>query len=394
MAKVYLTILSLLIALNVHGQIDFRKGFIIDLANDTTWGYVNFKATDLAYKQCSFKENLEAESKRYSANEIQGYGILNERIYHAKEFTLKDQLPQTSFLEVLVDGAITLYKFESRYLLLKGDRIYELYNQEKEVTINHKKYIRKSTEYLGTLKLLLQDCPEIENEYQNMRLHEKKLTKLITKYNTQKGSKSGLTFREEKNWFAMSYELHVGLTNSHIITQARHINRNFRGKFNSSTQPMVGLNLDFTIPRKTDHISLSLGAHFITQQYENTANTNKIELKAKKLNIPIGVRYYYPINKTIPYFTLGVSGGLAFNTSSRSFTNTPHKSQEIDFFYKRTIGISGGIGARRPLTKKVELMMELRIERGDDNNFQFDRSNHLRQFTTTSLQFSTGIRFK
>src|SRR5688572_17612566 len=108
----------LLILISAHhliAQSDFRDGFIITPSKDTIPGLINYRESARGNNFCEFKKNSsDQEIVTYAPNELFGYGFKNDKFFISREVLLPDSVRKLVFLEVLVEGRITLYMLKER----------------------------------------------------------------------------------------------------------------------------------------------------------------------------------------------------------------------------------------------------------------------------------------
>src|SRR5882672_2033434 len=96
---------------------DFRKGFIITPQNDTVRGYISYREGLRAHKVCNFKASLKQDVVKYEPTQLKGYGFENNAYFASRLAEVRDSVYEQAFLEVLVKGKATLYKYDYFYFL-------------------------------------------------------------------------------------------------------------------------------------------------------------------------------------------------------------------------------------------------------------------------------------
>ena len=91
------------------------------------------------------------------------------------------------FLEYLIHGKVDIYYYRDEsgehYFAQKGDdRLVPLTNDEKSHYANGIEYLQESNQYIGMLKYLFQESPEVSRETESVTLDHKSLIKISKKY--------------------------------------------------------------------------------------------------------------------------------------------------------------------------------------------------------------------
>ncbi len=210
----------ILIAQLAYSQSDFKEGFIITHQGDTIKGLIDYRESNYNYKKCSFKSPANGETI-YLPDEIKGYRFLNDKYFISKQIKIDENNYERAFLEVLVQGKITLYKYSNKFYAEKDDSVfYELSNTIKEQIINGKKYLKADNRYKGVLTVLFSDCSSSSSNLQNLKFIEKALIKSVKTYNKCKNSIS-TSFIEKKPWFRLNMGAAIGLNLSKLSIDPR-----------------------------------------------------------------------------------------------------------------------------------------------------------------------------
>lgn len=166
-------------------QSNFRRGFLLTNSQDTVRGLLRF-ADDVAVStSCFYKPNNKGPISEYPPGTISGF-----RYDHDKFFTSRSVGKSADvFLEVLVKGNISLYKFHDIYFIEKADSaFFELSDDIEEVQIEGEQVRARTRNYTRMLMLMVGDCVEASRIAPSTLLKEKSLIRLVSIYNTCRGS--------------------------------------------------------------------------------------------------------------------------------------------------------------------------------------------------------------
>jgi Outer membrane protein beta-barrel domain len=408
MKKLILLITVICITEFSFSQTNYRNGYVITNARDTLFGLVDYREGAKAYKSCDFKIAKGQSTITYEPGNIIGYGFENDKFFQSKEISIKDQPPKVVFLEVIVMGLVSLYKFEDTYFIEKDNNgLQQLLNETKEVYVDGKRVLKSTNQHIGTINMLVYDCAEIKTKVQKIRLDEKTLTNLVEDYNRCKGEAS-ITFKDKKPWTKAI----VGMTGGINISQLNfNLNQGYEhlaGDFEVSKSPMIGVSLDILSPRLSERISFHGDLLYLTSKYYNYnlfnissyTETNYITIELQQLKIPIGFRYTFPKRNITPYFSIGISSTIHLSSNSKWIQEVESNgvvetySNEALPIKENQLGLWGGCGVLKSISNKLNVFVELRYEQTDGVALNQINTQADLQSKITNFQILIGIRTK
>jgi hypothetical protein len=186
--KKIITIICISLFLNIYilAQSDYRPGFIITNNNDTVYGLIDYSGETVNFKSCKFKYKDADIPVKYLPFDIISYRFLDDKFYISKEIYLNGE-KEKRFLEFLLHGIVDLYYYQDVngefFYIQKEDTLIELKNTKVKTYINGVEYYKKDKKYIGILKYLFIDAPEIQNKIDNLSLDRKSLIKITEDYN-------------------------------------------------------------------------------------------------------------------------------------------------------------------------------------------------------------------
>ncbi len=409
MKKSILLLILTCIAGAGFSQSDYRKGYVITNARDTLRGLVNYQESAKMFKSCDFKASRDRETVSYDAQSIFGYGFENDKFYQSREIVLNNEPAETVFLEVVVKGLLSLYKFQSTYFVEKGtEGLQQLMNETREVVINDQRVMQNSNQHIGTMNRLVFDCVEMREKVQKITLNEKALTNFVEDYNRCKGETSA-TFKEEKPWTRFAGGFAVGLNNSQIEFDVVPGFEHLGGDFEIARSVMVGLTVDMFSPRLSERFSLHADFLYLNSSYHNyhihdraySIERNDVTIDIKQFKIPIGARYTFPERKITPFINAGLSLTLHLSSGSKWVQEIESKSNPVFNTYEREaleitnrpLGFWGGLGVMGSISSKLNAFVEIRYEKAEGiTKYTVDELDV--DSKITNLQVFIGIRTK
>jgi hypothetical protein len=407
MKRFILLITTICIAKMGLSQTDYRNGFIITNARDTLLGQVNYRVGVKSYKSCDFKRSKASNVMVYEPNSIIGYGFENDKFYQSREISIKDQPSKVVFLEVIVRGLVSLYRFEDTYFIEKeGNGLHQLVNETKEVFANGRKLVTYTNQYKGTINMLVFDCDEISAKVGEIGLDEKALTTLIVDYNRCKGVPS-IAFKAKKPWTKAVVGIAGGINFSKLVFETNPDYVYLAGAYEVSKSPMVEISLEVFSPRISERISFYSDILYLTSTYYNYSIVNNISsternyvtIELQQLKIPIGFRYTFPKREFTPYVSMGMSSTIHISSDAKwvqevESNNVVKTNEKEAVTIKNTqLGLWGGFGVIKNVNQKINAFVELRYEQTNGIAPFTVNSSDLKS-KITNFQVLIGIRTK
>jgi hypothetical protein len=385
-----------------YSQSDFRKGFVIRQKSDTAFGFIDYHESSRAYRFCDFKRSEKDAVISYEPGEIAAYGFLSDRFFESRPI-LKDDRREQVFVQVLVKGEVSLYEFDARFLVEKGEQELEpLLNEGKELYLEDGPVIKYSNQHIATLSILLFDCPEVRSALQDVQLLEKSLTTLIVDYNKCKGVEPKL-FKERKPWVKALIGIEGGVNASWIDFDGEAWYSHLLGSFETAISPTVGLSATLLSPRLSEHFAFQAAAIFMRTKYYNykyvdRGSSTKIDyvtIDLQQLKLPIGFQYVFFERTFTPYlmagpsFTLHVASNSTWIQELESGNLVRTQEGEALSIKSSQFGVWAGIGISRNIHHKLSAYTELRYEqtRGIASSIYPDLRSNISNF-----QVNLGIR--
>jgi|GEM_PF-3194220 len=379
-------------------QSDFRPGYFIFGPGDTTRALVNFAKTDV----CEFK--IQNEKKQLSATEIIGFGFDNDRYYSAT--VLAGQ-----FLEVIVDGYLSLYKSDKSFFIKKvKDTLIRLDSGKSEVEGSQSP--STNIQWKGVLKFILKDCDGINGDIDLMRFSETDFLKLTAAYNKCK-NENYVEYKSNNPGLKISPGIGFGVGYSNFGLRNGETVILIPTKFNS-TDPIPILLLNFYSPKISNKISIQaeiqwkrLLTNSSIEGQEAIAFVNReTQLNISFLSLPVYFKYSLPMDKKTMAFYFGFLYDKLLSQKTKVLTTenrdgTITNSELIDpyDFNLPQFGLSTGMSYGISL-KKLSLSTHLRynlqgltadsmLKKDGKFDFEFRRANVLNRL---SLAFAVQLQ--
>ena len=135
--RVFLSLTIFLLTItSCFSQQNLMEGYVIELSNDTIYGYIDFRGDIYNSSKCVFFDQPGSESRIFYPGEIVAYRFPGSRYYISKSIkTISGD--STVFLEYLVNGITSLYYLKDNigdhFFIERGNELYELTDRKSVV---------------------------------------------------------------------------------------------------------------------------------------------------------------------------------------------------------------------------------------------------------------------
>ena len=311
------TIWLLFFSSAVMGQA-FSPGVIITTEGDSVRGFMNYHHSPSSFERLEF-QGMDGTRSTYLPGQINGYKLASGALFLTKTIEGNEV-----FVDVLLGGEVSLFKYKENFAIEKDGQTYLLINTIKEVEISSPSVdnpnrvtrgYKEMKEYVGVLIYLLQDCSSSDVRPSNAVLRQGSLVKLLRRYNQCLGSASKLYEKIPRVDVMFGFRFNPYHSNLTVATNS------FFGQFTGDEIPRKGFSLgplvDFSPRRLRKRLSFLSGftysrEYFIDDALRGSPVSDKY-LNYSKLSVPVLVQFEMPrysikIKKILVY--AGFTGGL------------------------------------------------------------------------------------
>ncbi len=309
--KTKTTIIFLLITLNVtiniFAQNNFLPGYVVTFDNDTIEGFVEKSNARRMYSHCNFKrkENII----KYSPNQIKAYSFSNGKPYIS-------QIVDSSFVEALVLGTISLYRYGSSFIVQKDDQKHTLTYSKKEEIVDGKLMVKHDNMWRNILSYLSSDCPSTQKSLATVSFNEKKLTKFVIQFNKCMNTEY-VEYKNNQPWTKINYGLLISLNSNRLKMENFTSSGTLVKDLYFSSNAAFGFSFNVTSPRISDRISFSAELHYFKASYSAILENNGYHesiINLTTLTLPLSLKYSLPVRKDFICF----QGGISFDQHLKS----------------------------------------------------------------------------
>lgn len=398
---------------NLSANNTFKDGFIINLYGDTIKGYLLEQSSINASKKCVFKTGSDKEKVVYSPNDILGYRFINGKYYISKSInSSQDRDKENVFMEFFIKGIACIYyyvnnKGEHYYIEKAPYGLVEL----SDLDLTKENETKGQLIFKGKLKLIMADCPEIENEINNTQLNYSSLVKLSKDYHqrvcttesciiyerepTPVKVNIGIVFGLSCNKYKFGSELHSDYRPGYHAGVSVGFKNVFlsNDKIGFSADLLVEINSNYTMKPLDNNRYVQVnyrGVEYVVNRHPNHYYVQELPVNIELigLKLPLMVNYNFAYRKISLIPAIGITNKLVLSS------NKEFKIANFENQYGRTIQpyLVGFIG-------KVGIKKTIRNAKGLSFSFVYEyladpfAVNSLLRLRENEFSFQAGFKF-
>lgn len=371
-------LLILILSQSFFAQISFEKGYFIK--NDGKYIVCFIKNIDWKNNPTKFDYKLSENSN-----------ILNEKINNVKEFgidsaskyirntikidrstsninklsAVKDPefKNETIFLKVLIEGKANLFVYEDgnlRKYFFNVDNgkinqlIFKLHKTKHNKVAKNESFKKQIWNNLKCQNINIKDI-------KNLEYKKKQLINLFIDFNNCRNSNYiDYETKQKKKPFNLNFRIGYNLSNLKVVNT---ISDTQFANFDSGSAFRIGLEAEFILPFNKNKWSIILEPTYQYFKSETEAETQSATLNYSAIELPIGIRHYFYINKNSKLFVnanivseISNNSNILLNSGSNIDINKSkdttlglelglkHKNKyTLAFRYQKTDGLSNDI---------------------------------------------------
>lgn len=333
--KPLLTLLFLCLFIAVKAQTNFLPGYIITNEGDTLKGLIDYRSDARNARKCEFKKNTEAPMQEFLPFSIQSYRFNDGKYYVSREVMVDGQ-PTPLFIEYLVNGISDLFYYNNglsyHYFIEKADgKLFELTNEEKEIKLHGRTYLKASKLYIGALKYAFADARQLFPQLNNVKLDHESLINITKKYHDQVcDDYSCIVY--EKQLPAVKFKLGASLALNSSVMQFKNIALFELLNFDRTTNPALEILLNTAMPRASEKLSFQVSGEFSKAYFHGTGLNSaisafeEVHIHTSLAKGRAGIKYTWPKGKIRPTALMGANYTRLVNSDARHRQEINHGS--------------------------------------------------------------------
>ena len=353
MKKQLLFLLTIILSFNCYSQISFEKGYYINNSNQKTNCLI--KNIDWKNNPTEFKYKLfeNSESKKTSIKSVKEFCIDNISKYVRRIVNIdrsseimddlnNDKNPtfkeEKLFLKVLVEGNANLYLFEDgnlrRYFYNKENSVIEQLVFKSYKTANNK--IGKNNRFKNQLWNNLK-CPNFNiTKVENLEYKKNDLVDFFVEYN-KCNNQEYINFEEKQKKDLFNLNIRPGFNSSKLSIQ-NGVSSLRDTDFNNELGFRFGIEAEFIIPFNKNKWAVIIEPTYQYFKSEKELTNRDVKADYKSIELPIGVRHYFFLNKNSKIF---INGSFVIDFSGNSVIDF---SSGTDLEIKTRNNLAFGLG--------------------------------------------------
>jgi hypothetical protein len=307
----------------IYAQSNYKQGYVITNEGDTVIGWIDYRTDRMNSQACRFKKDImNKTAETYVPGQIAGYRFLEEGKFYVTRTIEINGLPQTVFLEYLLQGIMNLYFLSDETTNLN----YYIFEDKKDGKMTYvtkhpnqmiqgddgSYYNKKDMRYRNELAYTFRDYDLIKKETGKLNFVHNSMIGLAKDYHNQvcTTGEECIEFETklDKNYVEVHYSISGGIERQLFKYERLDLN------FNPHFAPFIKAGVDFSVPRWMKSLSLSFNVYLtdIDQSYKGNIegpwmwNYWDYSFKAYQVGVDMAAKYTYPKGKIRPSCHIGL----------------------------------------------------------------------------------------
>jgi hypothetical protein len=350
MKKQFILLLITIISINGYSQIKYEKGYYID--NNDKKVDVLIKNIDWLNnpKEIQYKIDDSAESEKIAINSAKEFGIygvskyIRAKVSMDKSSNNTDNLSsskdpefkeETVFLKVLILGKANLYAYQENgpgrfFYSTENSNIQQLifkrYKTDGNKIAKNKAYKQQLFTNLKCQNITLADI-------ENINYNENELSNLFVKYNE---CESALSTDFNKQNTQQSFHLNIrpgiNVSSYDLKYGNQYTNQNFDKSFKLGYR--IGVEAEVNLAFNKNKWALFIEPTYQQLKYTKTVYNQNMTIDYKSIELPLGIRYYFFLNKESSklFLNLSYTPQLTLNSGITLENNDDVKIEGSSYF--------------------------------------------------------------
>lgn len=427
--KLVILVIAVSFSFLASGQINFKKGYIITVNNDTVHGWINDGGGYKNARVCVFKAKNESVIK-YRPEDIKAYRMLDDKYYVSRQVDVKGEYKYV-FIDVLLKGEVSLYhhrknKTMSYFIEKRNSNMIGLVNEEVLLRYKHDDnvavlysptYVFQNKIYKDTLRSVFSDSERIQEQVGAVEYDPKSLTQITKTYLQEKCSGDNcIDYERDLNKYSPRFGILSGIQLNSISflpsekgmysneERTTIIAKNFR------SYP-VGIFVNIPMNLINDRLSFQIETIWNERLYKEELGTTQnfgrnIEINTQTIGIPL--LFKYQIGRGLISPTIAAGKETAFVFTSKVVVEEavidPDKPKNLMVHPVNKGGWFGELGLNYKLGGNLTLFSNIRIQSGKNlvieegnqragYNTVVKSSDFVKEYKTNYSTLLVGIKF-
>lgn len=298
-------------------QSNFKEGYIINLQNDTIYGYIDFRIDQSNAVQCRFKSSPDADEEVFQPGSIYGYRFVNEGKFYVSKIVEIDNAKQSYFLEYLLQGIISLYYLpfdNGHYFFESADGTMIGITKEPDQIVDQ--HFKEDTRYRGVLTYVFRDYLPLSGETSKVNFNKASIIEFTKEYHDRvcDTGEQCIIFEHDykRSFIKVDYTISGGVDLYSIRLYEREILDAF------SLSPVLTVGMSISSPRLLKSLFFNLDGSFsaisVDVDYLDIYNYYlRIGYRSLLAKLDAKLEYIYDKGRLRPAIGAGISTNLLIN---------------------------------------------------------------------------------
>lgn len=320
MKKTFLVLFALASYTILFSQENFSNGYIITNVNDTIYGEISLRSSEVNQNQCTFiSDRIKNEVQTFLPGQIKGYRFSDiGRYYIAKNIKIGN-IVQNMFAEYLLEGQVSLFYFvhegQSYFLFeeLGKDPFY--ITQKPEYIDQSIGRLRVDNSYIGGLTYRFNDSERTLKLIQKAKFTQKSMIEITKFYNDENClSPDGVCVifvnpDPDKKPEIFKYSVYSGVQYSSLNSSLTT---------GGSVMPIIGVQCYINNPQRNEKLGVLADISFSKMNYSTDYPYVRQRLRYNSFiaSIKVGGKYYFTKTKIRPSVGAGVLASFLIDAGS------------------------------------------------------------------------------
>jgi hypothetical protein len=318
-----------------YAQTNFQEGYIKKTNGEIVKGFIDNRDWVKNPNEILFKVSETGTNQSFDVEDLTEFVVNNDLFRsavvkvsllarHEETNTAAIEVEEKEvFLRMLVTGSKELYYYQSQletdHFYIKQGLDYELleYKEYVKGSSGNTKLIAKNRKYIGQLVVYLTGCGESQKILSSTKYAVKSLKSAFYKYYECIGE---TVVKDSRKEVLTKINLLSGVSMTQVkfesdVSGFKYLDQ---GTFEVSTQPVLGVGVDFVIPRGREKWAIStellyksyrVNWNYDVYTHPEVYRLGQYEMGISYLQVNVMMRYAYPVSEQV---SLIVKGGLAY----------------------------------------------------------------------------------
>ncbi|HAH22204.1 MAG TPA: hypothetical protein DCL77_00260 [Prolixibacteraceae bacterium] len=331
--KSFLLVIAVSFSMAVSGQINFKKGYVITLQNDTLHGRINDRGGYANARVCVFHQK-KGPTFRYTPQDIKAYRMLNDKYYVSRRVYVRGKY-RNLFVDVLLKGDVSLYhnwknKDLAYYIEKKDQEMVGLINQE--VMLRYKPegnvavvysptYILSNKIFKDTLRSFFSESKKIQDQVSQVEYDPKSLTRITKAYihDVCKGNDC-INYERDLRAYSPRFGVFAGIQRNEMsfLPSVKGVNSKAEPTTIAAKDYIsspIGIFVNFPLTKLNDRLSFQLEGVFNERLYHQMLGFDQnfgdtIQINTQTVSFPLLLKYQIGRGFITPSFAVGKEWGF------------------------------------------------------------------------------------